>query len=329
MRGIGLIVFTLIWSGVVTIFDYSIGRDAFHQFESSRYPVATGTVTRSEVKTSTGSKGGTTYSALIEYKFKVGERTFFGKRLRYLNPPGGWAVATALVAAHPVGATVEVHCHPEDPGDSLLLPGIEGRDLMLAVFTAPFNAIMLGFWLGSGAWLRERLFRPVAGGVKIIRGGMTTRVRLPSHSAVIWGLVATGGLGFVSIFVVGISTKMDPSLGLVTGTIAVVYLGGLGVYLWQRQKINSGIDDLVINEAARTLELPPTQGRKQRMTTNLADIEKLKVETRVHTSSKGGDSYTYQPTLALRGARTQALADWSDKLKAEDFTAWLRQQLGL
>jgi hypothetical protein len=329
MRGIGLILFTLIWSGFILLFDTLVGRESLHQLASRHFPVAPGTVTRSEEKTHTGSKGGTTYTAVIEYRFKVGERTFFGERWRYVNPPSGQEETSTLVATHAVDSAVDVYYDPADPAVSLLLPGIEGRDLMLALFLTPFHAVMLGLWVGSGAWLRERLFRPVAGGVRIIRDGMATRVRLPSFPAVGWGLVATGGLGFVSMFVVGISTGMQPSLGYVTCSIGVVYLGGLAVYLWQRQKINSGIDDLVINKAANTLELPPTQGRKQRATVNRADVEHLTVETVVHTSSKGGISYTYQPTLILRQANPQKLAGWSDKVKADDFAAWLREQLGL
>ena len=190
-----------------------------------------------------------------------------------------------------MGSTVDVYYDPAEPAISLLLPGIKGGDLMVVVFLTPFHAVMFCLWFGSGAWLRERLFHPVAG-AKIIRGGMATRVRLPSYPAAIWGLVAMGGLGFVAMFVVGFSTGMQPSPGVVTCTIAVIYLGGLGVYLWQRQKINSGIDDLVINEAAHTLELPPTHGRKQRVTVNRADIEQLTVETVAHQGSKGGVSYT-------------------------------------
>jgi len=99
---------------------------------------------------------------------------------------------------------------------------------------------------------------------------------------------------------------------------------------WRWQKVQTGIDDLVINEAGRSLELPETFGRHERITVSLADIEDFSVEQIVHRSSKGGISYTYAPTLRLRGpqAGEQKLVDWSDKVKADDFAAWLRTQLG-
>jgi hypothetical protein len=143
-------------------------------------------------------------------------------------------------------------------------------------------------------------------------------------------MATTGGLGFVSLFIVGFGTQMQPSVPLALTVIAVVYLGGVGVGFWQWQKEQRGMDDLVINEGGHSLDLPQTFGRKERLTVNLADIEDFSVAQIVHRGSKGGVSYTYAPTLRLRGpqAGEQKLADWSDKVKADDFAAWLRPQLG-
>ena len=50
----------------------------------------------------------------------------------------------------------------------------------------------------------------------------------------------------------------------------------------------------------------------------------------MHRGSKGGVSYTYAPTLRLRGIEPacQKIADWSDAMKANAFADWLRQKLG-
>jgi len=331
MQSAFLVFFTLFWSAGVLFFDGVIAEGFFKQFKSRHYPAAAGQVAHSEVKSHRGSKGGTSYEAIINYRFEAGGRTFTGARLRYNSNFSDLASAASLVALHPAGGTVQVFYNPDNPQDSLLSPGLDGSDFMLVLFLTPFNAIMLGFWIWLGGWLRERLFRPVAGGMKIIADGMSTRVRLPQFGAAGWGLVTMGGLGFVSIFIVGFSTKMQPSVGLILTVIGVVYLAGAGVYLWKRREIRAGLDDLVINPAAGTLDLPETFGRKQRVTASLADIESLTVEKIAHTSSKGGTSYTYAPTVCLRGmeAGEQKLADWSDKVKADDFAEWLRKQLGL
>jgi len=327
-----MVFFTLFWSAGVLFFDGLMAHGIFKQLESRHYLVAAGKVTHSEVKSHHGSKGGTTYEAVINYRFEVGGQMFTGARLRYsAGSSSDSTAARNLVDAHPEGAKVQVFYNTDNPEDSLLLPGISGVDFMPVLFLTPFNAIMLGFWIWIGGWLRERLFRPVAGGMKIITDGIFTRVRLPQFSAVGWGLVTTGGLGFIFMFIVAFSTKMQPSVGLVLAVIVVIYLAGVGVYLWQRQKISSGIDDLILNEAARTLDLPQMFERKQRVTVGIADIESLTVEKIEHCSSKGAISYTYATTLRLRGTEPgeQKLADWSDKVKADDFAEWLRKQLGL
>ena len=49
---------------------------------------------------------------------------------------------------------------------------------------------------------------------------------------------------------------------IAVAVLAAIYVAGLGVFLWQRQKINSGIDDLILNESSRTIEMPLTFDRK-------------------------------------------------------------------
>jgi hypothetical protein len=326
-----MLIFSLFWSAVVLFMDGQIANDLFRQFNSSHYPSAVGTVTQSEAKVHKSSHGQTNYDTSINYRFDVGGRAFTGARLRF-NPGTvpDKASANRLVAAHPAGSTVLVYYNPNDPMESVLMPGINGSDLMLFLFLTPFNAIMLGFWRWLGGWLRERLFRPPAGGVKIITDGRSTRVRLPEFGAVACGLVTVGALGFVSMLILAICTGMQPSTGLVLTVIALVYGAGAGVWLWRWRKISAGIDDLVINQAGRTLELPRTQGRHQRLSVGIAEIESLTVSTIEHIGSKGRHSYTYAPTLHFRGSQPdQQLEDWSDKVKAGDFTEWLRHQLRL
>ena len=330
MSGVFLLILTLFWSGMVLLFDGFMAHGVYKQFESHNYASVTGTITHSEVKSHHSSKGGTSYNAVIEYKFEAGGQKFVGNKIRLGVTTSSYANATAAVNTHPVGSTVQVFYNPADPQESLLSPGIEGLDFMFVLFLTPFNMVMFGFWLWMGGWLRERFFRPVAGGVKIIADGMTTRIRLPQISAIVWGLVATGGFGFISTFIVGFGSGMEPSIPLILLAITAVYGSGLAVYLRQRQKMNSGIDDLIINEAARTLELPLTFNRKERVTVNVANIKSLFVDKIEHRSNKGGISYTYAPTLYLPGAEpaAQKLADWSDKLKADEFAEWLRKQIG-
>ena len=81
MAGAFLIIFTLIWSGMVLMFDGLTTHLAYQQFESRQYPSATGTITHSELK-SHSVKGGKSYSADIQYQFAVNGQNFTGDKIR-------------------------------------------------------------------------------------------------------------------------------------------------------------------------------------------------------------------------------------------------------
>jgi hypothetical protein len=327
-----LTLITLLLSGMILSFDGMCGHGIFKQVESAHYLPASGTVTYSGVVTHHGSKGGVSYSADIRYRYVVNGQAFGGARLRYDGSfSQGYAAAQGLVDAHPVNSAITVYYNPASPEDCVLFTGITGGTLVMPLFLTPFNMIMLGFLIWAGGFLRERLFHPLAGGVKIIADGMCTRVRLPQYAVAWWGLGVTGGLGFIAIFVLAFSTQMQPSLNVALAVIAVVYGSGAGVYLWQRAKINSGIDDLVINEGARTIELPLTFGRTERITVSLAEVANITITAIEHRGRRGGVSYSYAPALCLRArpGDLEKLADWYDRKKAEDVGNWFSQRLGV
>lgn len=333
MAGPILIFFTLFWSAFTLFFDGLMGNGFYKQWESQHFVSTTGTVTYSQVRTHHGSKGGVSYSADIEYNYTVSGLMYSGDRLRFSHVSSSGEVdAFNMVNAHPAGSPVQVYYDPNNPNESLLFPGITGADFMPVLFVTPFNLAMIGFMIGTWGWMRERIYKPIAGGVKIIEEGMTTRVRLPQVAALFYGMITTGVLAFLSIFIAGLGTDMQPSMFLIWSAIFIAYAAGAGVYFWQQQKINSGIDDLVINEGTRTMELPLTYGRKERVTVEIANIRSLWVDVIEHRNSKGGTTYSYAPTISTRGGDNldkQKLADWGDKLKADQFTEWLGNKIGV
>jgi hypothetical protein len=332
VNGVFLILCACFWSTLVVLFDVHIGRNLWNQIASRTYPTVTGEIIHSEVTQHRGSKGGTTYGVDIRYRYAVNDRPFEGRRFRYsAESSSDWAWAERAVAGHPVGSQAQVFYSPRNPQSAMLSPGVEGSDLMLVLFLMPFNMGMIGLWTWLGGWLRERIFRPVAGGIGIFTEGPRTRIRLPEYAAMMWGMVAIGGVSFVSIFILGFASGFHPSLPGACVVLTVVAAAGAGAYWRQWRIIHSGDDDLILDDGARTIELPETCGRKSRVTSAYAEIENLTVEIIAHQGSKGGVSYTYAPTLWLRGraAGGQKLANWSDKMKAEAFTDWLRQRLGL
>jgi hypothetical protein len=191
VNGVFLVIFAFFWSTFVVLFDIQIGRNLWNQFAYRNYPTATGEITHSEVTQHRGSKGRTTYGVDIHYRYVVNDQPFEGRRFRYSAESfSDWAWAERAVAGHPVGSQAQVFYCPGNPRDAVLSPGVEGSDLMLVLFLMPFNMFALGLWAWLGGWLRERAFRPVAGGVRIITEGPRTRIRLPEYAAMVWSMAA-------------------------------------------------------------------------------------------------------------------------------------------
>lgn len=343
MRG-GLLVFIACFGSVIILlFNGVMGHGVWRQFESSRYPFTTGEITHSEMtrhmtirnpQTSTtyGSVVSYTYGVDIRYNYVVNGRHFFGTRYRYDFGFSDYSWAANAVAEHPVHSQSKVYFDANDPSDSILSPDLDGGDLMLVLLLIPFNMVMVGLCTAAGAHLKQRVFPSDAGGLKIIVDGPRTNIRLPRYKALVWGMVATGLLSFISVFILGFSTHMHPPMGIACFVIFLVIAAGVATYIWQWRKVHSGDEDLILDETWQTIGLPETCGRKVRVTVKRSEIDRLTVETIEHHSSQGGVYYTYAPTLWLRrGAliETEKLVDWTDRQRAEAFTEWLGQRLNL
>src|SRR5579859_5908632 len=179
-----LIAFGLLWSGLVGALDFKLVGELSRQFQSAKFPSATGQITRSQVTTHRGSKGGVTYGVAISYEFTVDDKAFVSSRYRYnasMSSSGSrWARAT--VQSHPLGSAVTVFYNPANPSEALLAPGIGGEDFLALLFMTPFNLIVLGIWWLPLAAARQRYLPKPAGGVTILNDPPRVRLRLPSYS---------------------------------------------------------------------------------------------------------------------------------------------------
>jgi hypothetical protein len=329
-----LIFFALFWTAIVSVFDGFLIIGAVRQTRAETYPTVKGEITRSVVSTHRDSEGDTTYGADLEFTYFVDGVTYTGDRYRYGEMSSSdRSLAAGVVGAHPVGATVTVHYHPDDPGDAVLQPGVGGQDLFLALFLTPFNVVMVGLWFGllSAAW--RRISKPPAGGVAIVRRGGRVFVRLPRISPLAAGAAAALAVSFVSIFVVGFGFGFDPSIPVIGVVWAAVVAVAAGMYFWRKLVVGSGAKDLVIDAEAGMLSLPQTFGRKTDVVVALNAVSGIDVERIVHHGSKGGTSYSYAPRILWKRddgtAENDRLVEWWDEGRAGAFATWLRGQLGV
>ena len=327
-----LIIFALFWSSLVLLFDGFICTSIVHQVRAEKFPSTAGQVVSSQVTRHRGSKGGTSYGVKIGYQYVVDDRTFQAGRYRYgqvSSSNRSWAQAT--VARFPPGSQTRVFYNPANPSDALLSPGIDGSDLFFLLILTPFNGVMFALWSGVFLWIRQKYFQPEAGGAKIIEEPAVVRVRLPSWTPGYSALVALGIAAFVAMFVIALGYGGQASMNVMQ-TVWLLTVGTAGgAYAWRWARIRTGNEDLILDQARGTIDLPMTLGRKSRITVAVSDIESVGVQRIQHRGRRGSGTPTYAPTIYLRASPAQhiKLVEWYDSSRAESLAAWLRAQLNL
>jgi hypothetical protein len=299
------------------------------QYQAQFFPKTEGRIVSAEIITHTGSKGRVYYHPAFVYSYTVTNyfQSFTGRRYRYDGIPSDHASVSRIVEAHPAGSEVTVYYNPRNPADVLLAPGVLPQDLSILFFFTPVVVMVWFMLLKAGRELEwAGKIEPAAGGVQILTDRMTTRVRLPRYQAMSLGLRTAGGLSVVAGVVFqfnGIAAPMKDGLF----ALLIIVGGGAAVYFWQAQRLASGIQDLVIDEGARTVELPLTYKRRERRPLPFSEIKAVTLKQVAHRR-RSGVSYTYAPTLQLREGSSEQLTDLSQS-KAESFAGWLREKLGV
>ena len=323
-----LVIFALFWSAIVLALDFFIAGQIAGGWRSRSFAEAPGHVRSSTLTRHVGKH--VSYTADLVYEYTVDGRTFTGSKVRY----GVWSSSSGraqdVVDAHPAGSATVVRFDPANPSDAVLEPGLSGQNLFTTILLAPFNVIMLAVWIGVVSAIRASKSAPIAGGVSISASALETRVRMPRMTAHGAGLMALGGFSFLTIFLVAIGTDMDPSIRTVCAAWAgIVGLSAL-VFAWRWRRLQSGAEDLVLDQGSRILTLPRTFGRKESVTVSFREVNDVTVVKVERANRRRRASYTWEPTIQFKdGRREETLADWRSNEKAEAFTAWLREKIGL
>jgi hypothetical protein len=118
---------------------------------ASRWPTVQGTVLSSRAESrriltqTGGSQTTTVWSPLVEYSYRVGERSYHGSRVAFgPEVAGGRDLAEQTVQRYPAGATVSVHYDPSNPSHATLETAMAFRWVAL-VFPLAFFALALFF----------------------------------------------------------------------------------------------------------------------------------------------------------------------------------------
>jgi uncharacterized membrane protein HdeD (DUF308 family) len=104
---------------------------------TEHWPVTDGVVQSAEMKSHSGSKGGTTYSAEVAYTYQVADARYSGDKVSIGQMSSSSEYAQGILNRYPVGKKVSVHYAPGDPSEAVLETGIHGGTwICLGVGTA-------------------------------------------------------------------------------------------------------------------------------------------------------------------------------------------------
>lgn len=257
-------VFTLFfvgfWSLVTLIFDGMLVFNAYRQLEAKSYPVATGTITHSEVTEHHGDDS-TTYGVDVKYDFEVAGRRYAGDCYRYGQMSSSDKSAHKIVASLPVGEQVDVHYNPADPSDSVLVVGVQSSDLFMALFLTPFNLIMVSGWYAIVVVLFPGLAKAMVGSPRVVGRGFKRRLVLEPASRLVPAAAVLGITSFLSIFVVAFGFGFNPPMAVIKVVWAIV-LGLSAAMLMRRPGFSLQGKGLVVDDVENTLTLnDATQNR--------------------------------------------------------------------
>jgi len=314
------IFFVGFWSLITLIFDGMLVFNAYRQMKAIEFPVATGTVTHSEV-TVHHSDDGTTYGVDVKYKYEVAGRSYVGTQYRYGQMNSSDDSARTIVDSLPIGEKVDVHYNPTDPADSVLITGVQSGDYFLALFLTPFNLVMVGGWYAAIAMFFPGVARRLAGSPRVISRGFKRRLVLEPVPRIVPAAAVLGITAFLSIFIVGFGFGFNPPMTVIKVTWGIV-LGLAAAMFMRRPGFSVRGKKLVLDDVENTLSITGNNEDSADKVLSLASV------VDVDTSPKGK---AHQVQLVYSDEEMaecrETLIEVGDAEQAGELAVWIKDQV--
>jgi hypothetical protein len=325
----GLLLFLLFWTAITSAFDGLMLYDAVKRTLSHTYQPVACTIEHNEVTVETDDEG-SSYRVNLRYAYSVAGKTFTGTRIHAGNRNQfGRARANRFSSMFPANQTATAYFNPRNPAEAILIRGLLGNELFMALFMTPFNIVMVGLWYAFVCGRREIKSPSTAGGVKIVRDGTGTRARLRTLSPLFAATLGLGTVAFIGSLMIGFIFGEYAS----TWIMLLVWLTGFVTaaicYCRQHDREDSGQHDLILHNDHRRITLPLNCGRKTPIAILREEVSSLFIEEDPPADKGENESAWYCPTVALRNGTKHRLVKWSDHDQAESFIIWLKAELRL
>ena len=236
-RGVRLFCWLFIAIGLV-----AVGAGVWTLIKSirtERWPVTDGVIQSAEMKSHSGSKGGTTYSAEVTYTYQVNGVRYKGNKVAIGQMSASPEYAQGILNRYPVGKKVSVHYSPTDPSEAVLETGIHGGTWIcfgvgtaFALFGAMFLQIQRAAAKAQMPGAPPSSVRtnpdgstsmdkpPALMGVIFLLAGVGICFMQPSGGTPNWIVYAAGGFfGLIGIFIFlyGLKNKVYSKIAMYLG----------------------------------------------------------------------------------------------------------------
>lgn len=301
-----LLAILLLATGMVVALDIAVGWGIYRQWRSEDYASTTGVLLRSEVH-ERRSDGRTYRRGDLHYRYEVDGRTYEGTRYRFGVFSGR---GVGFARSHEVGDDVEVFYDPYAPGRALLSPGIEGSDVLAALFAAPFTGFLM--LIGYGYLVGMRPYGSGPGGLREAMAEDGAALEYRPTDEVFWGLMALtfGGFGALVLLLLN-GSSMQVSLEAATSAVVgVVVLAGAVAAAGFMHRLYGRRKRILVDYAGRVLTVP-TRGGPRTMRFERVDEIRVQQGQPIVVYRDGKDERPRLVKLpALRRAGARELAEW-------------------
>lgn len=269
--GKGLIAcWLLLWSLITISLDVTVVVKATETALTWGYPVANGTISKSELRHD-AAQAGDRGAVEITYQFRIGDREFTGSRAHFFDIARlGTREAKRLIKSLPVGQAVEVYYNPTEPVDCALDRSLGGRPLFLGLLLMPLNLVMVaGWYFARRAWrgLHNSMIQP---------DGDRWIVRRQYGSPFAVALIIAGAINIVLIILL---SSLDVSDNLAVMSVVWTALVGVPTLAYRKTsaEIRSDLPILIADDNSRMLIWPSTAADGPEKTIRATQVRRVEV----------------------------------------------------
>jgi len=322
----------LFWTACTGALDYFLLSTVERHCVAAGFPKAEGRIIESEVD-SERPAGGVENRASIVYRYHVDGKEYEANHFRFDEVWSGRPEdMEEVVAAYPVGRTLDVFYDPADPSRAALTAGLTGADLVWAMAVLPLNLLVLWLWGFIGGMTYRHFVKPPAGGATISSDGYTTLVRLAGVSPLTIAMLHLSGMAWLGAMGVVLSKGFNPTLSVVYIVWAAIVAEATLACALRWMRFARGGKCLTIDETGRKLSLPKMYRRKEAMQIPFDNITELEVKLSEKTDFHEVPYTKYAPTITFSksdGSLNRAkIVEWWNRTDAYAFAGWMREQIG-